>query len=452
VIDSLLVCSLLIWGQAAEQSADEPAKADTAKTGAAKASAKADAPAAKNEELEAKVRLLVRQLDSDQQARREAAEKELIALGEDVLPLLPPIGRTTPAEVKNRIGRVRAALEKAAIEATTRTRHVTLKGEMLLSEALAELKRQTGNRIVDSRDMDQSDPRIKLELENAPFWQALDTILDAAELTLYNYDSEQGALSYVARDSNALARVGRGFYNGIFRLEPTKIEIDADLRNPAARSLRLTVDAAWEPRVRPVVLMLPLAEFKAVDENGADIAVAGGEGELEFPVEGFNAGSEMDIPLALPPRSVKQIASLKGKLTAVLLGREETFEFANPEMLPKGIELERGGVVVVLDQCRMVDELLEVRMRVRFDKANNALESHRGWIYNNPCYLTDGKDTKIENAALEADLLEDNEVRVVYRFDLGDEKSASRYKLVYKTPAAIITVPVEFELKNIELP
>lgn len=439
MVNSLLFVSVLALAQSDTKSGDVPAEKAT--------------PAApvKNAELEAKVKALVRQLDSDQQSKREAAEKELIALGEEVLPLLPAINSKTPAEVKNRLGRVRKALMDAAIAATTRPKFVTLAGEMLLSEALAAVEKQTGNRIVDSREEDKSDPKVKLELNNAPFWEALDTILDAAGLTLYNYDSEQGSLSYIARQGDSLARIGRGSYSGIFRLEPTKIEIDASLRNPADKSLRLTVDAAWEPRVRPVVIMLPLADFKAVDENGNVIEVDSSDGELEFPVEGAGAGVEVDIPLKIPPRSVAKIASIKGKLTADMLGRQETFEFANPES-KKGAEEERGGVTVILDQCRKVDELLEVRMRVKFDKSNRALESHRGWIYNNPCYLEDAKGERVEQAAIEASLLDDNEVGIVYRFDLGDEANAAKYKLVYKTPAAIISVPVEFELKNIELP
>ncbi|MEX2027793.1 MAG: hypothetical protein WEH44_10830, partial [Pirellulaceae bacterium] len=413
MVHSLLLVSALALAQPDGKAAD--GKAGDVPAEQTKAAATAPSAA-----LAAKVKLLIRQLDSDQQAQREAAEKELVALGEDVLPLLPPITRTIPAEVKNRLGRVRKALMDLAIAATTKPKFVTLSGEMLLSEALAAIEKQTGNRVTDSREEDKSDPQITLKLDKAPFWEALDTILDAAQLTLYNYDAQEGELSYVARDENALPRVGRGNYSGIFRLEPTRIEIDADLRNPASKALRLTVDAAWEPRVRPVVVMLPVSQFQATDESGNAVEVDSGDGDLEFPVEGADAGVELVIPFKIPARSVKQIASVKGKLTAVLLGRAETFEFANPES-KKGTEEERGGVTVVLDQCRKVDELLEARMRVKFVKASNALESHRGWIYNNPCYLEDAQGGKVEQAALEATLLDENEVGIIYRFDLGDE-------------------------------
>jgi hypothetical protein len=93
-----------------------------------------------------------------------------------------------------------------------------------------------------------------------------------------------------------------------------------------------------------------------------------------------------------------------------------------------------------------------VEMRVQFDKAANALESHRGWIFNNECHLIDPKGNQIENAGVEANLLDVNEVGLSYKFDLGEAKSLAGFKFVYKTPAAIIRIPVEFELKGIDLP
>ena len=78
----------------------EKAKAEAAKKegGAKKAEPAKTEPAKKEEKKEEKsasdliapkVRALIKQLDASEQAKREAAEKELIALGQDVLPLLP---------------------------------------------------------------------------------------------------------------------------------------------------------------------------------------------------------------------------------------------------------------------------------------------------------------------------------------------------------------------------
>jgi hypothetical protein len=411
--------------------------------------------AASDEALAAKVKVLVGKqgLGHDALAKREAAEKELIALGPDVLPLLPTVTSRTPAEDKIRLQRVRAALVKGEIEAAMRPSVVTLAGEMSVSEALAKITQQTGNKLVDYRErfnQEGADPKITLALEKVPFWQALDTVLDAAKLTVYNYDEEKGALAFTSRGDNAVPRVGRGSYSGLFRLEPAKIEATRDLKNSQAHALKLTVDAVWEPRVRPIVLEVPLAGVSAKDESDKEIGIDRSEGTLEVPIEGNGAGVEIEFPLQAPARSVKTLASLKGKVTAVVLGKIESFEFTDIDKA-KSAELERGGVTVVVENCRKNGDIYDVSMRVRFDRAANALESHRGWIYDNECYMADAKGKRIENAGLEATLLDVNEVGVSYKFNLEGGTPAS-YKFVYKTPAAIIRVPVEFEIKAIDLP
>jgi hypothetical protein len=405
------------------------------------------------EPLSSKVQTLLKQLGNSEMAQREAAEKELLAIGPDVLALLPATTARTPAEEKVRLGRVRATLEKAAAEAVTRPALVTLAGEMKVSEAIAKISAQTGNKLIDYRErfnQEGADPQIKVALDKAPFWQALDTVLDAANLTLYNYDEEKGALAYTSRGDNAVPRTGRGSYSGLFRLEPTKIEATRDLRNTQLHALRLTVDAVWEPRVRPIVLEVPLADVSALDESGSPIQINRSEGTLEVPIEGNGAAVEIDFPLEAPPRNVKTLASLKGKLTAVVLGKVETFEFSDIDKA-RSAEQERGGVTIVLENCRKNGDIYDVSLRVRFDRAANALDSHRGWIYDNECYLTDPKGQRTENAGLEATLLAVNEVGISYKFNL-DGAAPVNYKLVYQTPAAIIRVPVAFEIKGIDLP
>ena len=444
----VLWCGLTL-GQAAET---KPA-ADAS----AKAKAEQDAAQQATEQLKAKVAALVRQLDSDENAKREAAEKELIGLGPEAIPHLPGLTNRTPGEVRLRLGRIRSALSKVEVELATKPSQVTLSGEMPVSKAFAEITRQTGNKLVDYRErfsQEVSDPTIKVELDKVPFWQALDTVLDAAKLTIYNFDEDQSALAYTSRGSDAAPRLGRASYSGLFRLEPSKIEATRDLKASMMHSVKLTADAAWEPRVRPIVLEVPLADVAAKDEMGTAIAIDQTEGTLEVPVEGTNAGVEIEFPLTAPARSVKSVASIKGRITAVVLGKIETFEFADIDKVEqaKSAELERGGVTVVVESCRRNGDIYDVSMRVRFDRAANALESHRGWIYNNECYMLDSKLTRIENAGLEANLLANNEVGLSYKFDIGDNVKPTGYRFVYRTPAAIIKIPVDFELKGIDLP
>jgi len=422
---------------------------------AAMALAQAPQAPSADEALAAKVKTLLGKqgLGNDELAKREAAEKALIEIGPDVLPLLPASNASIPAEDKIRLGRVRNALVKAEVEAATRPSIVSLTGEMPFSEAIAKIAEQTGNKLVDYREQfnqEKSDPKVKVSLEKVPFWQALDTVLDAAGMTIYNFDEEKGALAFTSKAGNAAARVGHCSYSGLFRLEPSKIEARRDLKDAGMHELKLTVDAVWEPRVRPIVLEVPLAGVSAKDENDSDIGINRTEGTLEVPVEGNRAGVEIEFPLEAPARSVKTLASLKGKVTAVVLGKVESFEFADIDKAKSAV-MERGGVTVVVESCRKNGDIYDVSMRVRFDRAANALESHRGWIYDNESYLLDAKGNRIDSAGLEATLIDVNAVGLSYKFDL-DYASPTGCKFVYKTPAAITRIPVSFELKGIDLP
>src|SRR5262245_30132310 len=88
MLTEFVLVSSLLMGQADTKPAEKPAGDKPA----------AAAPVA-DAELAKKVAALVKQLDSNQQAQRESAEKELVALGPDVLPLLPALNPRTPAEV-----------------------------------------------------------------------------------------------------------------------------------------------------------------------------------------------------------------------------------------------------------------------------------------------------------------------------------------------------------------
>jgi hypothetical protein len=97
---NMLATFLLVAGLACGQPAAAP-------PGQSPAKPTAESPV----ELKAAVGRLVRQLDDTQLARRESAEKELIGLGPAVVDLLPPVTRQMPAEVKERLARVRRTLE-----------------------------------------------------------------------------------------------------------------------------------------------------------------------------------------------------------------------------------------------------------------------------------------------------------------------------------------------------
>jgi len=438
-----VIAPLIVVAGLALAQADAPSAKDT--------TSPKDAAAAKAA-LADKVKKLIVQLDDDSQARRDAAEKALIELGTDVLDVLPPAGPKASIELRARLARVRSTVEKAYVEAFTKPAVVTLQGKMKLSAAIGDIEKQSGNTLIDAREQFNQQPDnidVEIDVKNASFWEALDKLLDEAGMTVYTYNDLPNQLRLMNANPGDAPRAERASYAGLFRLEAKSLDATRDFRNPMGSGLRIGTDITWEPRLRPIVLLLQLAELQATDDTGAEIP-ATGEGEIEVPIEGNNTGVEMDLYLKLPKRSAAKVSSVKGKFQALMPGRVEKFEFAGLDKA-KDVALERGAAVVTLQQVRKNDEVYEVLIRLKFDEAENALESHRGWVQENSAYILDPKGDKIEDGGSSFSNIAENEVGISYIFDLADTPLA-KCRFVYETPAGLFKIPVEFELKDLELP
>lgn len=398
------------------------------------------------------VRRLVRQLDDDDLSRREQAEQQLIDLGPVALKHLPPIQRQLSPEVKARLARVRNRLQRDAAKAATRASTVTLRGEMRLSQALASLQQQTGNQLVDYRrrfGQAESDPAVRCQFDQQPYWSVVDQLLDQAQLQLYSYSGTPHTLAIVRRDPDRLPTRGRVSYEGLFRFEATRVEATRDLRTADNAGLKVTLEIAWEPRIQPISLTQPLAALTASDEKGRRMATDNRQAKLEVAAQNTVAAIEMDIPLKCPPRSVNRIASLRGTIDVVLPGRTVPFRFEDLADA-KNVEQQNAGVTVVLQTVRRNLDVHDVRILVRFERASGALESHRGWVFNNRAYLVDGDGDRIEHAGLETTTQQPNEIGLSYKFVI--DKPLKEYTFVYETAAAIVRVPIEYQLRNIDLP
>jgi hypothetical protein len=400
---------------------------------------------------------LVRQLDDDRAAQRDAAETRLMELAgtqtaevDRFLDLLPEASDQMPLAVRDRITRIRHAVEERAAKAATAGTTVTLAGENLrLADLYEAILRQTGNRLVDrSEDEADQSARLKFDFQNEPFWSAVDQMLDAVGKDVYSYAGED-ALSIVGRDPDDMPRYGQACYSGPFRFEVLEVQGQRSPRSPNRQSLKLQLGIGWEPRLRPIALSQPAIDLRASDENGKRLEPAEPEAVLDVEVPTGTQGTELVLPFKLPPRDVTRIATLRGKLQALVPGRQAQFHFDNVENAA-GQTQRRGGVQVTVDAVRKNGAVWEVHMRLRLDEDNQALQSHRGWVFQNVSYLV-GQDGKpIDNVGLETTRQTPNEVGVAYLFELPEGIDGLAW--VYETPAAIVQLPVEYELKDIELP
>ena len=410
------------------------------------------AEAAPANDLAAIAQALAQELGAVEKSKRDEAEKKLLELGPAAIDAIPEINERMPAEMAMRIRRVRVQLEKAAAEASVQASTVSLAGQQMpLTEALAAIQKQTGNKLIDFRPQFGEEPRdVKLSVNFAklPFWQALDQTLDQAKLTIYAFAGEEG-LAMVSRSPTQLPRHGRAAYSGAFRIEGTDFTAHRDLRDPQSHTLQLNVEAAWEPRLRPIVIALSPEAVTATDDQGRPVAIIG-EGEaIEINVNPGATTVELPLSLSLPERSVKKLASLKGQLAVLLPGRVEEFRFTDVAKA-KRVEQRRGAVTVTLDNVWKNNDLWEFRVRVTFDQAAGALESHRTWVFNNEAWLEGPEKEKIVAAGMETTRQTENEVGVAYLF--SGPATLAGHTFVYRTPAAVLSMPVPFELKDLELP
>ncbi len=406
---------------------------------------------APREDRAPQVRRLVRQLDAVEKDLREQAEKQLLDFGPDVLDFLPRVSNRMSAEVKQRLNRIRTTLERERAEATVKASLITLSVKSTpVSEVLKAIQQQSGNQITDYRDRfneETPDPEISVSFDKTPFWEALDEVLDLANLKVYPY-GEQG-IAFQARTAMDAPRRGTAAYRDAFRFEGLEIISQRNLRGSTGDRLQLVFEAAWEPRLAPVVISHRSSSVTALDDNMNPIEIEGAEQEMEFQIQPGMSTIEVPLSFTLPPRDVKRLSVVRGTLSMLIPGRVETFVFEDIEQA-RQIEQTKAGATVTLDRVRRNIDVWEVRVLVRFDKASRGLESHRGWVENNEAFLIGPDKTKILEETRELVRETDTEVGMAYLFDLPEGPQG--HTLVYKTPVAILDFLVEYELKDMELP
>ena len=410
----------------------------------------ASTPTAAAPDLAAQVKQLVTQLDAREKSAREAAEQALLELGAAALEHLPEPTPRMSAEVKQRLARVKSKLEKTLADSNKEASRVTLTGEMTLVDAVKAIERQTGNHVYLS--LTDDDPaagnKLTLDIQDKPFWEALDQLLDQAELTVNAYGQEAG-LSLERRGEMASPRTGLAVYSQAFRIAPLDISATRDYSSGVGNSMQLQLEAAWEPRLNPIVLTLPFSAFAATDDEGNALSMQGGDQEYEIPVSPGQLTVTLPLSFDLPSRSAKKLAVLEGKLRALLPGRQETFSFANIDKAKKTSQT-KAGVTVTIDEVWKNNSVWEVRVLTRFEDAAGSLQSHLNWVFNNEAKLLSPSGEEISYDSMETTSEGENEIGMAYIF--AREQGLAGHTFVYRTPTSVTEVELDLEVKDLELP
>ena len=344
-------------------------------------------------------------------------------------------------------GHARAG-DDSAFQKETLPRTVTLKADAIpVSDALTKLREQTGNVVVDRRKA-HTDLKIKLALDNAPFWQALDAIAAAAGCSISTYQTD-GQVALV----DGVAPSVPTLHQGIFRVRVKGLLVAREFEAETSWCT-LTLEIAWEPRFEPLYLDAgPLQVTYGVDAKSVRRQVkAAAQGKVA--VTGRNA-LEVEFRLPAPHRSVGQIESLSGQFQ--LLGPGKMLSFAFPKLKPlkksEGpVQQSQDGVQVSLAEVKTASKRWFVEVHIDNPKGNPPLESYQSWLGNNRIWLEKGDQVLTPRLGdWEERLVTDTRAEIVYSF-VAPAGSPGDWTLHYRTPGRIGIVDVPFSFKNLDLP
>lgn len=393
-------------------------------------------------ELRSKVSELVDTLDASQLAKRQQAERDLIELGPEALDFIPEVDNRFSAEAKLRLRRVRKSLQEARAKAEAEAKAFRLGAINTLDEAFTRISDLSG--VQFARPNVPNRPLV-LNLGTQSFWPTLDSVLDAAELDVNFYIGDPGELGITPRSEGRQSRTDSAAYAGVYRLETLSTSARRDYRNPRLNGLSVTAEIAWEPRLTPIGLNIPLEQVTATLEDGQTLKPD--VGQIDVSAGSTLPVSEFTIPFPLPTGAPRKIESLSGVIRSMLPGAKEHFQVD----LAKKHEPETvGSVTFWVEDVRVNGSLHEVRVEVVFEDPGKAFESHRQWIFENPAYVTTADGTKLEHLGLQTYRQTSDRVGIGYLYDLSENVDGRTFH--YETPVSVISNEVTFVMKDIALP
>ena len=417
-------------------------------------------------EIEQVVRRLLLELAGESRAQRLDAERQLRALGPQVLPYLPAPELLPSNSVREVVRRIRLELERAAAVDSVRPSLVTLDGMEALEDALSAITRQTGN-LVEGRFLvaNLRQQKIGLEARSVPFWQVLDGLTSRLALR-YEFDAERRGVKLLPRDVENHAHEQFVSYAGAFRVEAlpaTRVQPargqGKDQKSAARRDLiRFSLLVTPEPRLRPLFLQFAAKEITVHSQDNVDLLPLTPEANVELALNEGPGQSRIQMDYVVLPSIAVSTIDVKGKLQCTTAAGNEVIRFTELNKLADGREVNvarrRGGVTVALNRVGVSlaaggKKDLLIKVAVSYDTGGPAFETHRTWMLHNEVYLEDPTGKRLPlNGGSETTQQGTEGLGITYRF-AGLPDPLPEYTFVYVAPTLIVDVPIEFEMKSV---
>jgi hypothetical protein len=428
-----------------------------------------DRPAAVDPQKFREVQRLVGQLDADTRSERIKARDALLALGPEILPLLPEDRAIASAAAREALHEIRLRLEREAALASLAPSTVTLKGTYSLRSILAQIASQTRNEF-DTRAVGDGllDRRLTVDYRSRAFWSACDEIVSTVGLSYGTAPGRRLELVPANRGSEGRPLVLAD--EGAFRIAVHSASIRPPVVSRTGFMLRIVWSLRAEPRLRPLFaaitghdLHVQTTDASPVPSPGAPPA-APQSAFTEFrPISpaaklelSMNEGQDplrLDTDFEFPAtRTWKPKIQFSGSLAVEMAAGTKRFVFDNLAAPDRAVQ-RAGAVAVRLIQVEIPANGKpgdgRVEISVVYDQRGPAFESYRTWMYHNETWLETRDGRRIRPRPLVATRQQDDGgVAVEYNF-AGVTGAPADYRLVYVAPTLITAAPVQFQLRNI---
>jgi hypothetical protein len=420
---------------------------------------------AQNAEIDAALRdrvlQLVERLDAPAAEARDAAAASLIKLGPKVLPLLPDPAALKAGPRKDALEKVRAALRAKDEDVNTAASKATLSGKGIrLSEALQQIQKQTGNALSDMREQlgtEVTNPALDLDLRDKPFFEVLEEVARQASVAL-TFSTGDGTIGIMAAAMPAADAPNKPIagakplvqFNGPFRVELQQFSLSRDYGAGTAATALARFEVAWEPRLRPMLMKLKTDEIKITDDLKAEVKPQVAMEADEVVIRPENPSAEVNLNLAAPAREAKKLASLKVKMEVTIPAGIRTFKV--PSLAAKDTTIKQGDLSLTLEDTEVDEQVWKVNVTLAYPGEGPAFESYRQGLFNNRIWLQRADGSRFEhNGGFSNTGTDGGKLGFEYLFVDAPGKPGD-YALLYETPSRVITIPLEFEFKDVPLP
>jgi hypothetical protein len=398
---------------------------------------------------------LIRQLSHGSLIVRDTAAATLGRRGHSALPAIEKALPRVDSEASFRLTRLAAAIALAETSRQAEPSVVTLSvTEQPLKEIARQIMVQTGNQILVPDQL----TAVSLTCNQLPFWMALDKLASVTEGHLVLAEQPPGL--GIATTQSAVGPAVPTAIADLIRVAVYRI----DQLGPAGeRGFRIVLKIAWEPRLSPLLLRLPLASIVAENEDGATLRQPSRLGVVEPLITGERCWVDLPLVLSQPPHGVTQLASLRGTVEMWLPGFQHRFRLPLPRREPSPThELTTAkpstclsSMTVTLDDwwptVTPAGQGLTLRATAQLAEPSEACESHRGWLADQIPELLSPSGEAVDAIAHRVVGRTSRGLTVETTFPLPPTSPVDGLQLSWQLPVRISRLPADFWLKNIPL-